>query len=113
VAVAVPPAEAHGRVDTGWHMFSAAHRAGMRHPRPSSQQWLEAPCVDTRMVWTGNAARQPAIPRRAGTAPRPVVQRGPVMEWGLVLPNNHSMSDDDTAYIGECLDSFVTTKGLG
>ena len=29
------------------------------------------------------------------------------MERGLVLPNNHSMTDDDCAYIGECLDGFV------
>ena len=35
-----------------------------------------------------------------------------VMEWGLILPNNHSLSDDDCAYIGECLDGFVAEKGL-
>jgi hypothetical protein len=35
------------------------------------------------------------------------------MERGLILPNNHSMSDDDCAYIGECLEAFVTEYGLG
>ena len=36
-----------------------------------------------------------------------------VMEWGLILPNNHSMNDDDCHYIGECLDQFVAAHGLG
>jgi hypothetical protein len=35
------------------------------------------------------------------------------MEWGLILPNNHSMDDDDCHYIGECLDRFVSSHGLG
>jgi hypothetical protein len=35
------------------------------------------------------------------------------MEWGLILPNNHSMNDDDCHYIGECLDQFVAAHGLG
>jgi len=34
------------------------------------------------------------------------------MEWGLILPNNHSMGDDDCHYIGECLDEFVAERGL-
>ena len=34
------------------------------------------------------------------------------MERGLILPNNHSMSDDDCAWIGECLEGFVTEHRL-
>jgi hypothetical protein len=34
------------------------------------------------------------------------------MEWGLILPNNHAMSDDDCHYIGECLDGFLARQGL-
>ena len=34
------------------------------------------------------------------------------MEWGLVLPNNHSMTDDDCAYIGECLEGFLKDTAL-
>ena len=33
------------------------------------------------------------------------------MEWGLILPNNHSMTDDDCDYIGEVLDGFVAEHG--
>jgi hypothetical protein len=35
-----------------------------------------------------------------------------VMEWGLILPNNHSLSDDDCNYIGETTEAFLTEKGL-
>jgi dTDP-4-amino-4,6-dideoxygalactose transaminase len=35
-----------------------------------------------------------------------------VMEWGIVLPNNHSMNDDDCDYIGECIEGFLKEKGL-
>jgi dTDP-4-amino-4,6-dideoxygalactose transaminase len=35
-----------------------------------------------------------------------------VMEWGLIVPNNHSLSDADCDYIGECVDGFVAEKGL-
>ena len=30
-----------------------------------------------------------------------------------ILPNNHSLTDDDCAYIGECVGGFVEEKGLG
>ena len=50
------------------------------------------------MVWTGNATRQPAFrdrPHRTPPGGLPNADR--VMEWGVVLPNNHSMNDDDSA----------------
>ena len=95
-------------IETGWHMFPFLIRpeAGIR--RSELQQWMETRGVDTRMVWTGNAARQPAFAGRPMRLPAdglPNADR--VMEWGLVLPNSHSLDDDDCAYIGECLDAFA------
>ena len=61
---------------------------------------MERNGVDTRMVWTGNALRQPAfrdIAHRAPDAGLPNADR--VMEQGLVLPSNHSLDDDDLDYI--------------
>ncbi len=100
-------------VDTGWHMFPVLINpdAGIR--RADLQQWMEARGVDTRMVWTGNATRQPAFrsaPHRRPPGGLPNADR--VMEWGLVLPNHHGMDDDDCAYLGECLEAFVTERGL-
>ena len=100
-------------VDTGWHMFPLLINAERGIRRAELQQWMEKRGVDTRMVWTGNATRQPAFrnaPHRKPAGGLPSADR--VMEWGLVLPNNHSMDDDDCAYIGECLEAFVTERRL-
>jgi hypothetical protein len=34
------------------------------------------------------------------------------MEHGLILPNNHGMSDDDCGYIGDCLEAFLVDRSL-
>ncbi len=100
-------------VETGWHMFPLIIEPDSGIVRGELQQWMESRGVDTRMVWTGNAARQPAFrdqPMRLPDGGLPNADR--VMEWGLVLPNNHSLTDDDCAYIGECIDGFVAEKAL-
>ena len=74
---------------------------------------METHGVDTRMVWTGNATRQPAFRNRPFRQPEggmPNADR--VMEQGLILPNSHVLSDDDCKYIGECVEGFITEKGL-
>ena len=100
-------------VETGWHMFPMLIRpdAGIR--RADLQQWMEAYGVDTRMVWTGNAVRQPAFrgrPMRVPESGLPNADR--VMEWGLILPNSHSLTDEDSAYIGECLAGFIAENRI-
>jgi dTDP-4-amino-4,6-dideoxygalactose transaminase len=100
-------------VDTGWHMFPVIINPDSGIRRSELQQWMEARGIDTRMVWTGNVTRQPAfahVPHRVPVAGLPNADR--VMEWGLILPNNHSMNDDDCHYIGESLDAFLTGRGL-
>ena len=100
-------------VDTGWHMFPVIIDAGSGIRRADLQQWMEGHGIDTRMVWTGNATRQPAfrdVPHRVPAGGLPNADR--VMERGIVLPNHHAMDDDDCHYIGECLDGFLDAKGL-
>ena len=100
-------------VETGWHMFPVIINPDSGIRRSELQQWMEARGIDTRMVWTGNATRQPAFadkPHRVPAGGLPNADR--VMEWGLILPNNHSMNDDDCHYIGECLEGFLHEKGL-
>jgi len=95
-------------VETGWHMFPLLINADSGIRRGEFQRWMETHGVDTRMVWTGNAARQPAFrdqPHRSPPGGLPNADR--VMEWGVVLPNSHSMTDDDCAYIGETVAAFV------
>ena len=74
---------------------------------------MEASGIDTRMVWTGNVTRQPAFrntPHRQPAGGLPNADN--VMERGLILPNNHSLDDDDCHYIGERIEAFLTEKGL-
>jgi CDP-4-dehydro-6-deoxyglucose reductase, E1 len=100
-------------VETGWHMFPLLINASSGIRRSDLQQWMESRGVDTRMVWTGNVTRQPAfrhVPHRQ--PPGGLENADRVMATGLVLPNNHSMDDDDCRYIGECVDAFVADRGL-
>ena len=98
-------------VETGWHMFPIIMNPASGIRRGDLQQWMERHGIDTRMVWTGNATRQPAFrhhPFRAPPGGLPNADR--VMEWGLILPNSHSLDDDDCHYIGECLDAFLAER---
>lgn len=100
-------------VVTGWHMFPIIINPSSGIRRAEFQQWMETHGVDTRMVWTGNATRQPAFRNRPFRQPRdgmPNADR--VMEQGLILPNSHVLSDDDCNYIGECVEGFITETGL-
>jgi CDP-6-deoxy-D-xylo-4-hexulose-3-dehydrase len=87
-------------VDTAWHMFPVLIRPESGVQRAAFQEHMERNGVDTRMVWTGNALRQPAfkgIAHRAPAAGLPNADR--VMEEGLILPSNHSLTEDDIDYI--------------
>jgi CDP-4-dehydro-6-deoxyglucose reductase, E1 len=87
-------------VDTAWHMFPVLIRPDSGVTRGAFQEHMEHAGIDTRMVWTGNVLRQPAfkgIAHRAPEAGLPNADR--VMEQGLILPSNHSLSDDDLDYI--------------
>lgn len=100
-------------VDTGWHMFPFLIRPDSGIRRSELQQHMERNGVDTRMVWTGNVTRQPMLGGREYRLPEGGLPNADdVMEWGLILPNNHSLTDDDCAYMGELLDLFVAEQGL-
>jgi CDP-6-deoxy-D-xylo-4-hexulose-3-dehydrase len=95
-------------VDTAWHMFPVLVRPHSGVERGPFQAHMEAHGVDTRMVWTGNARRQPAfraIECREPEAGLPNTDR--VMEQGLILPSNHSLSDDDVDYVWATAEAFL------
>jgi CDP-6-deoxy-D-xylo-4-hexulose-3-dehydrase len=87
-------------VETAWHMFPVLIRPESGLARGNFQAHMERNGIDTRMVWTGNVLRQPAFKDIAHRAPEhglPNADR--VMEHGLILPSNHSLTDDDIDYI--------------
>jgi CDP-6-deoxy-D-xylo-4-hexulose-3-dehydrase len=69
---------------------------------------MESRGVDTRMVWTGNATRQPAfrkIAMRVAEGGLPNADR--VMESGVILPMNHGLGDEAMHSIGDQVDAYV------
>ena len=100
-------------IETGWHMFPIIIRPESGIRRSDFQQWMESHGVDTRMVWTGNVTRQPMLAGKEFRTPEgglPNADR--VMEYGLILPNSHSLSDEDCDYIGEVAQAFLAERGL-
>ncbi len=98
-------------LDTAWHMFPFRIRPQSGIRRADLQQHMEAAGIDTRMVWTGNALRQPAFKGIAHRAPEAGLPNADaVMEQGLILPVNHGIDDDGMAYIGETLDAFLAGR---
>jgi len=96
------------QVDTAWHLFPVMLRPESGIRRADFQHHMESHGIDTRMVWTGNATRQPAfadIEHRV--APGGLVNADRVMDTGLILPANHGLTDDDMAYIAETALAFV------
>src|SRR5204862_311894 len=73
--------------------------------RPDLQAFLEERGVDTRTVWTGNAARQPFfkdVQFRQPPGGLPNADR--VFEWGITLPSSHGLNDDDIGYVTGAVD---------
>jgi CDP-6-deoxy-D-xylo-4-hexulose-3-dehydrase len=97
-------------VETGWHMFPIMLASGAGISRADFQQHMEGNGVDTRMVWTGNATRQPAfknIPHRV--ADGGLANADLVMEQGLILPCNHGIDDDGMHYIADTIEAFFAS----
>ncbi len=96
-------------VDTAWHMFPVLIRPESGLRRSEFQRHMESNGIDTRMVWTGNATRQPAfseVPHRVPLGGLPNADR--VMEQGLVLPSNHALGDEDIDYIWAMAEEFLS-----
>jgi CDP-6-deoxy-D-xylo-4-hexulose-3-dehydrase len=106
--VFVLPRAAAPEIDTAWHMFPVLIRPECGVRRSEFQAHMESHGVDTRMVWTGNAVRQPAfkgVAHRVPSGGLPNADR--VMEHGLVLPSNHGLTDDDVDYIWATAEAFL------
>ncbi len=94
-------------LETAWHMFPVRIRPDSGILRSEFQQHMERHGIDTRMVWTGNATRQPAFAKVNYRVPSGGLPRADeVMEQGLVLPSNHGLDDDDVDYIWETAEGF-------
>jgi CDP-6-deoxy-D-xylo-4-hexulose-3-dehydrase len=94
-------------IETGWHMFPFLIRPDSGVSRGEFQKHMESNGIDTRMIWSGNVARQPAFkdkPHRI--APGGLSRCDEIMRSGLILPSNHGIDDAGIAYIGQTLEAF-------
>ena len=95
-------------VDTAWHMFPVQIRPESGVERGALQAHMESNGIDTRMVWTGNALRQPAFRTIAHRQPAGgLPNTDAVMERGLILPSNHSLCENDIEYIWTTVVAFL------
>lgn len=98
-------------LETAWHLFPLL--LDPKVDRGRFQAHMEGHGVDTRMVWTGNALRQPAfagIEHRAPAAGLPNADR--VMDRGVVLPCNHAMDDADAEHVAATAMAFLDQEGI-
>ncbi|WTW92734.1 aminotransferase class I/II-fold pyridoxal phosphate-dependent enzyme [Streptomycetaceae bacterium NBC_01309] len=106
----VAPRQTDG-LETGWLNFPAIVNPEAGFTRGDLQQFLEARGVSTRTVWSGNILRQPGfkdITHRADPDGYPNADR--VMEYAFIVPLNHRMDDEDTAYIHEQVEAFLASR---
>jgi CDP-6-deoxy-D-xylo-4-hexulose-3-dehydrase len=95
-------------VETARHMFPVLIRPGSGVERAAFQAHIQAHGIDTRMVWIGNALRQPAFRSMVHRAPASVLPNTDrVMEQGLILPSIHLQSDDDIDPIWTTAEAFL------
>ena len=90
-------------VDTGWHMFPVLVRPDSGIRRGDLQQWMEGhgdrhPHGVDRAT---SPANRPSPGSPTGSPPGGLPHADRVMEQGLVLPNSHSLDDDDCAWIAD------------
>ncbi|MGP3916313.1 DegT/DnrJ/EryC1/StrS family aminotransferase [Nonomuraea sp. 10N515B] len=103
----IPPRQTDG-LDTAWLCYCFLIHPDAGFDRSDLQSFLEPRGVDTRTVWTGNAARQPFMKdarfRQPGTG---LPGADAVLERGVLVSCSHGLSDDQIAYVGEQIDEFV------
>lgn len=106
----IAPRQTEG-LETGWLNFPAIVNPEAGFTRGDLQQFLEARGISTRTVWSGNILRQPGfkdITHRADPDGYPNADR--VMEYAFIVPLNHRMDDEDTAYIHEQVEAFLASR---
>jgi CDP-4-dehydro-6-deoxyglucose reductase, E1 len=96
-------------LDTAWLSYCFLVHPDAGFSRSDVQAYLEPRGIDTRVVWTGNAARQPMM--KGANFRVPSVGGLPnadnVMEYGILLPCGQALSDDDIDFVTGHLQAFL------
>lgn len=96
---------------TGWLAFPLTLKDGAPFTRREMQIFLEKRDVQTRVVFTGNILRQPAMKSvecRTSADGYPVSDA--VMRGGILLACHHGLNDAQLDYLHECFEEFAKSK---
>jgi len=101
------PEETFG-CNTAWLAFPILIKETAPFTRKEFQIYLEKLNIQTRVVFTGNIVRQPMcknIEMRVIEKGYPNADR--VMEWGVLLPLHHGLTDQMFARLHKSIDDFI------
>jgi CDP-4-dehydro-6-deoxyglucose reductase, E1 len=96
---------------TGWLAFPLTIRDDAPFSRRDLQIYLEQRDIQTRVVFTGNILRQPAMANvdlRAAPGGYPVADA--VMRGGMLLACHHGLTDAQIDYVHECFADFAAQR---
>lgn len=96
---------------TGWLALALTIRDDAPFDRRSLQIFLEERDIQTRVVFTGNILRQPAMANvEARTAPGGYPVADAVMRGGLLLACHHGLSDAQIGHIHASFEEFAASQ---
>ncbi len=106
----IPPRQTP-ELDTAWLCYPIIVRPDGGFTRSDVQHYLEERAIDTRTVWTGNAARQPMMKNVNYRAPEGGMPNADlVMTGGMILPMSHAIDDEGINYVIEQFGEFLQQR---
>lgn len=96
------------RTRTGWLAFPLTIRPEAPFDRRELQIWFERADIQTRVVFTGNILRQPAMANvKVNADPRGYPEADAVTRGGILLACHHGLSDEQIEHIHTTFRSFA------
>lgn len=93
---------------TGWLALALTIRDDAPFDRRALQIFLEERDIQTRVVFTGNILRQPAMANvESRTAPQGYPVADAVMRGGMLMACHHGLSDAQIDYVHACFEDFA------
>ncbi len=106
----VPPRQQED-LETAWLSYCLQVRPDAGFTRADLQAGLGERGIDTRTVWTGNAARQPFMKGVTFRQPESGLPNADaVMQYGVLLSCSHALSEDDVAFVCSQIDDFLAAS---
>jgi CDP-6-deoxy-D-xylo-4-hexulose-3-dehydrase len=107
----IPPRQLDD-LHTAWLSYPFLIHPDAEFTRSEAQTYLEALGIDTRTVWTGNAARQPMMKGVAFRQPEEGLPNADaVMTRGMLVSNSHGLKDDEVEFVAASIEAFAAERG--